>query len=53
MAQIPKRAEFRLLKGQKMLNRILEMLGISVLVVALGFSFIVAVCFSVRALANG
>ncbi|WP_259457379.1 hypothetical protein [Helicobacter pylori] len=32
-----------------MLNRILEMLGISVLVVALGISFILAVCFSVGA----
>ncbi len=28
-----------------MLNKILEMLGISVLVLALGFSFIVALCF--------
>ncbi len=36
-----------------MLNRILEMLGISVLVLALGVSFILAVCFSVGALANG
>ncbi len=36
-----------------MLNKILEMLGISVLVLALGFSFILAVCFSVRALING
>ncbi|ADU81064.1 hypothetical protein HPGAM_01070 [Helicobacter pylori Gambia94/24] len=36
-----------------MLNKILEMLGISVLVLALGFSFMVAVCFSLGALANG
>ncbi len=36
-----------------MLNKILEMLGISVLVLALGISFIVAVCFSIGALANG
>ncbi len=48
MAQIPKRAEFGLLK-----MKFLEMLGISVLVVALGFSFILAVCFSIGALANG
>lgn len=36
-----------------MLNKILEMLGISVLILALGISFIVAVCFSLGALANG
>ncbi len=48
MAQIPKRAEFGLLK-----MKFLEMLGISVLVLALGISFIVAVCFSFRALVNG
>ncbi len=48
MAKIPKRAEFRLLK-----MKFLEILGISVLVVALGISFILALCFSVGALANG
>ncbi len=36
-----------------MLNKILEMLGISVLILALGISFIVALCFSFGALANG
>lgn len=36
-----------------MLNKILETLGISVLVLALGLSFILAVCFSLGALANG
>ncbi|EQL73354.1 hypothetical protein N409_04535 [Helicobacter pylori FD719] len=36
-----------------MLNRILEMLGISVLVLALSLSFIFAVCFSIGALVNG
>lgn len=49
MAQIPKRAEFRLLKMMKFL----EILGISVLVLALGVSFIVAICFSIGALING
>lgn len=49
MAQIPKRAEFRLLKMMK----VLEILSVSVLVLALGISFILAVCFSVGALANG
>ncbi len=48
MAQIPERAEFGLLK-----MKFLEMLGISVLVLALGISFIVALCFSVGALFNG
>lgn len=48
MAQIPERAEFRLLK-----MKFLEVLGISVLVLALGISFIVAVCFSLGACANG
>ncbi|EJC09519.1 hypothetical protein HPHPP11B_0304 [Helicobacter pylori Hp P-11b] len=48
MAKIPERAEFGLLK-----MKFLEMLGISVLVLALGISFIIAVCFSLGALANG
>lgn len=48
MAKIPERAEFGLLK-----MKFLEMLGISVLVVALGISFIIAVCFSLGALLNG
>ncbi len=48
MAKIPKRAEFGLLK-----MKFLEMLGMGVLVLALGISFIVALCFSVGALANG
>lgn len=48
MAKIPKRAEFGLLK-----MNILEMLALSVLIVMLAISFIVALCFSVGALANG
>ncbi len=48
MAKIPERAEFGLLK-----MKFLEMLGISVLVLALGISFIIAVCFSLGALLNG
>ncbi|GAA9158504.1 hypothetical protein HpHA184_10180 [Helicobacter pylori] len=48
MAQIPERAEFGLLK-----MKFLEVLGVSVLVLALGTSFIIAVCFSVGALING
>ncbi len=48
MAKIPKRAEFGLLK-----MKFLEMLGLSVLILALGASFIVAVCFSFGALVNG
>ncbi len=36
-----------------MLSKVLEMLAISVLVLVLGISFILAVCFSVGALANG
>ncbi len=45
MAQIPKRAEFGLLK-----MKFLEMLAISVLIFILGTSFILAVCFSVGVL---
>ncbi len=48
MAKIPERAEFGLLK-----MKFLEMLALSVLIVMLGISFIVAVCFSFGALANG
>ncbi len=47
MAQIPERAEFI------EMMKVLEILGVSVLVLALGLSFIVAVCFSVGALVNG
>lgn len=36
-----------------MLNKILEMLGLIVLVLALGFSFIVALGFSIGACVNG
>ncbi len=48
MAKIPKRAEFGLLK-----MKFLEMLAVSVLIFILGISFILAVCFSFGALANG
>ncbi|GAA6829793.1 hypothetical protein HpBTM60_40240 [Helicobacter pylori] len=48
MAQIPERAEFGLLK-----MKFLEMLALIVLIVVLAFSFVVALCFSVGALANG
>lgn len=48
MAKIPKRAEFGLLK-----MKFLELLALSVLVLALGISLIVAVCFSFGALVNG
>lgn len=48
MAQIPERAEFGLLK-----MKVLEILALSVLIVSLGISFIVAVCFSFGALVNG
>ncbi len=48
MAQIPKRAEFGLLK-----MKFLEMLAISVLIFFLGISFILAVCFSFGALCYG
>ncbi len=41
MAKIPERAEFGLLK-----MKFLEMLALSVLIVALGISFIVALCSS-------
>ncbi|WQY62088.1 hypothetical protein E5L59_05020 [Helicobacter pylori] len=56
MAKIHKRAEFRLLIGMSVL---VVVLGISFIVAvcfsfgALGISFIVAVCFSFGALANG
>ncbi len=46
MAKIPKRAEFIEMK-------FLEMLALSVLIVMLGISFILAVCFSFGALVNG
>ncbi len=48
MAQIPKRAEFGLLK-----MKFLEMLAISVLIFILGISFILAACFSMGALCYG
>ncbi|GAA9476748.1 hypothetical protein HpHA294_10510 [Helicobacter pylori] len=48
MAQIPERAEFGLLK-----MKFLEMLALSVLVLVLGVSFIVALWFSFGALVNG
>ncbi len=48
MAQIPKRAEFGLLK-----MKFLEILALSVLIVSLGISFILSVCFSMGALYYG
>ncbi len=48
MAKIPKRAEFGLLK-----MKFLEMLAISVVILVLATSFILAACFSLGALCYG